>query len=213
MHQTLKSMAGLSFIKSDTRRRLLLLIKHRGSVSLDEAMKATGMSRTNMREHLGQLERDGLVRRSTNKASGRGRPSHQYGLSKEAARLFPSLEDNMFGQMLDYLQNRGDDELIAEFFEQYWNAREREVREAMKDGDPLEVLEELLREQGFMPEIEQGEDGLVIRECNCPFPEAVRRTRLPCKLEARFFERVLDKRTTRVSHIPDGSPACTYELS
>lgn len=76
----------------------------------------------------------------------------------------------------------------------------------------LAVLMEILREQGFMPELRRGEQGLCIRECSCPFPEIVKRSRLPCRLEARFFERVFDEEIDRVTYIPDGFPACTYEF-
>jgi predicted ArsR family transcriptional regulator len=74
----------------------------------------------------------------------------------------------------------------------------------------LHVLKELLDEQGFMPEIERTDDRTVVRECNCPFPEAVKNTRLPCHLEAQFYETIFDTPLERVSYIPDGNPSCTY---
>lgn len=113
---------------------------------------------------------------------------------------------------------KGDDALIQGFFEHYWDERLRDVHhrfdlaQPADDGERLAVLTEMLREQGFMPEVRLSEEGLVIRECNCPFPEAVKRTRLPCRLEARFFEQVFDERISRVTYIPDGFPACTYEF-
>ena len=210
-------MADLSFFPSDTKRDLLMLMKQQGTISLDDAEEATGLTRTTLREHLGQLERDGLVERST-KRQGRGRPSLRYDLTAEGERLFPSRDNVLLGRLLEFLQLEGKEKLIQTFFEQFWADRLQDVQyrfSKLAPGDQeqrLEVLEQLLREQGFMPEIRQDEEGLVIRECNCPFPEAVKRTRLPCQLEAAFFEQLFDGRIGRVSYIPDGSPACTYEF-
>ncbi|MEP0546935.1 MAG: transcriptional regulator [Rhodothermales bacterium] len=206
-----------SLLPSGTKGDLLLLMKRQGPISLDDAEAATGLTRPTLRQHLGGLERDRLVERSTQRQP-RGRPSLRYALTPQAEALFPSRDGVLLGRLLDFLQERDDDALIEGFFEHYWDERLRDVQHRLSqvpegDGDErLSVLVELLREQGFMPEVRSDEGGLVIRECNCPFPEAVKRTRLPCRLEARFFERVFDDRISRVTYIPDGFPACTYEF-
>lgn len=210
-------MENMTFVSSDTKRALLLLTKQQGIISLDDAETATGLTRTTLREHLGQLERDGLVKRSIIR-QGRGRPSLRYTLTADGEQLFPSRDDALLGTLLAFLQQKGRDDLIQEFFEQFWAERLRDIEyqlDARPLGDQkgrLEVLEQVLREQGFMPEIHHNENGLVIRECNCPFPEAVKHTRLPCQLEAKFFEQIFNRRIGRVTYIPDGSPACTYEF-
>jgi predicted ArsR family transcriptional regulator len=210
-------MPGLAFFPSDTKRDLLKLMKQQGTISLDDAEAATGLTRTTLREHLGQLERDGLVARSA-KRQGRGRPSLRYNLTTDGEGLFPSRDNVLLGHLLAFLKQQGQEELIKAFFEQFWAVRLRDVEYRLSALDPgnqqgrLEVLEHLLREQGFMPEIRQDEAGIVIRECNCPFPEAVKHTRLPCRLEAQFFEHIFGKHIARVAYIPDGSPACTYEF-
>ncbi len=204
-------------LPAGTKGELLLLMKHSGLVSLADAEAATGLTRPTLHHHLGGLERDGLAERTTQR-QGRGRPSLRYGLTPLAEALFPSRDDDLLGRLLDFLQQQGDDDTIRAFFEQYWEERFRDVQRGLSrvpagdDAARLRVLGEILREQGFMPEIQRGPGGLVIRECNCPFPEAVKRTRLPCQLEARFFERLFDDRIGRVSYIPDGAPACTYEF-
>ena len=202
-------------LPTGTKGDLLLLMKRRGAISLDDAEAATGLARATLRQHLGQLERDRFVVRSTQKQR-RGRPSLRYALTPEAEALFPARDGVLLGRLLAYLQERGDGALVEDFFVHFWDERLRDARHRLSlvpAGDAegrLAALVELLREQGFMPEVRRGEDGLVIRECNCPFPEAVRRTRLPCRLEARFFEALFDDRVSRVTYIPDGFPACTY---
>lgn len=212
------SMAGIDLIPSETRRTLLQLMKRRGEISLDDAMEATDLARTTLREHLNQLERDGLVHRRTEK-QGRGRPRLRYRLSDGAEPLFPHRDGLLLRHLLRYLKDRGEESLIEGFFESFWAARTREVEHRLRqvgaEGDmarKLEVLEEVLREEGFMPEIERDGERLVVRECNCPFSEAVKQTRLPCRLEAAFYEAVFDAQIERVSYIPEGRSACSYEF-
>ena len=64
-----------------------------------------------------------------------------------------------------------------------------------------------------MAKIERSAEGITIRECNCSFPESVKRTRIPCRLEAAFYEALFGAEVERSTYMPDGYSACTYELS
>ena len=208
-------MPGISLISSQSRRDLLTLIKRRESISLDQAEEATDLARTTIREHLGQLERDGYVERHTVK-QGRGRPSLRFELTRDGEALFPTQAHEMLEKLIAFVQESGHEELLEQFFSRYWEERLREARfrmNSLAEGDleaRLATLRDILDDQGFMPELELSDEEITVRECNCPFPEAVKNTRLPCELEARFYEQLLDAKLKRVSYIPEGNPACTY---
>ncbi len=210
-------MTPPAVFSSETKRDLLLLIKRKGSISLDDAVTETGLARATLREHFAHLERDGLVRRYSQK-QGRGRPSLRYELTENGQALYPSRDGVLLRELLSFLTAEGRSDLVERFFESFWKMRLEDARHRLRGIDAqdrhrrLEVLAEMLREQGFMPELHADEDGLSIRECNCPFPEAVKKTRLPCRLEGEFFESLFDREATRVTYIPDGEPACTYEF-
>ncbi len=208
-------MPGISLISSQSRRDLLTLIKRQESISLDQAEEATDLARTTIREHLGQLERDGYVERHTVK-QGRGRPSLRFELTRDGEALFPTQAHEMLDKLIAFVQKSGHEELLEQFFSRYWDERLREARfrmDALADEDldgRLEMLREMLDDQGFMPELERTDTEITVRECNCPFPEAVKNTRLPCELEARFYEQLFNTKLKRVTYIPEGKPACTY---
>lgn len=210
-------MPALDLLSSDTRRQLLQLVKRKGSLSLDDAMDALGMARTTVREHLLRLERNGLVERSTER-SGRGRPSLRYAMTPKGNVLFPSRDGELMNRLLAFLHEQGAEDLVHAFFETYWRERTERVKqrlEAVSEDDldgRLELLAEILDEEGFMPQIDRSEGTVTIRECNCPFPESVKQTRIPCRLEAAFYEAVLGAAVERSAYIPDGHAACTYEL-
>jgi predicted ArsR family transcriptional regulator len=209
--------SALDLVSSDTRRELLQIIKRRGSLSVTEAMEALGMARTTVREHLLQLKEKGLLLR-TEEREGRGRPSHRYEMTRKAKVLFPSRDGELMGRLVEYLQEHGERDLVETFFEDYWESRTEAVKQKLRElasddlDDKVETLRTILEEEGFMPKITRDDNQVTIRECNCPFPESVKETRIPCRLEEEFYEEIFETDLDRVSYIPEGNPACTYEV-
>lgn len=207
----------LDWIASPLRRRLLLHIKNRGSLSLDDAMDVLDRARSTVRDHLVALEERGLVRADAEPTEGRGRPRHRYRLTSSAHALFPSRDGELMRELIGFLDDQGASDLVEAFFERFWRERTERVTARLQSADDVDerlaVIESVLREEGFMPEVDASEDAVVIRECNCPFPESVKQTRLPCRLERAFFETLLQRPATRTSYLPDGHDACTYTFA
>lgn len=206
-------------LKSDhSLIRLLELFKQQGTLTLNKASGMTGLSRTTLREHFNNLEHDGYIK-YTLKREGRGRPEQIYELTEKGHRFFPSLEGPLLQSFLRYLKQGEREELISDFFTEFWDKRMHEAEIKIREigtsslEEKLDVLKVILDEQGFMPEIQITEDRrLIVRECNCPLRDAVKETRLPCKLEAEFMQKILDVELERVTYIPDGNRACTYVM-
>lgn len=208
----------MMFKGSDSQRQLLDLIKKRGSLTLNEAVEITELAKTTLREHFTVLEKDGYLK-STRRREGRGRPKLVYSLTEDGHKLFPSSDDKILRELLHFLKFTGHESLISDFFTHYWDIRYEEIRhriamsEDQSTGNQIKILESILEEQGFMPEVEIVDNEVKIQECNCPFSETIKETRLPCKLEALFFEKILQADLKRVSHIASGNTSCVYELA
>lgn len=206
-------------IYTGPKKDLLDLIKQKGTVSMDEAVTHTDLAKTTLREHFLQLERDGYIRREYIR-SGPGRPSLQYQITPKGNRLFPSSESDLIREMLKFLKKQGDEQTIEQFFESFWEKRLKIARNRMDEASENDLksrlgkLKEFLEEEGFMPEVDSdSNDGTItIKECNCPFSEVVKETRLPCKLEAMFYRKLFNKNVERTSYIADGDFSCTYEI-
>ena len=209
--------SALDLVSSDTRRELLQIMKRKGSLSVDEAMEALGMARTTVRDHLLQLKEKGLLDRTAER-KGRGRPSHRYEMTRRAKVLFPSRDGELMGRLVRFLKEQGAEALVQTFFETYWNDRTEAVKRKLQRvasddiDDTVETLREILEEEGFMPKITRKENQVTIRECNCPFPESVKHTKIPCRLERQFYETLFEVEVDRVTYIPEGNAACSYEL-
>ncbi|MEX2457096.1 MAG: hypothetical protein WD381_07260, partial [Balneolaceae bacterium] len=200
-----------------SKKDLLDLIKLNGTLSMDEAVSSTDLAKTTLREHFIQLEKDGCIRREYIR-SGPGRPSLQYQISPKGQRLFPSSESELIRELLKYLKERGEEKTIELFFESFWEERLKKARNRMDEASEKDMKSRLgklmgfLEEEGFMPEYETDEASgtVTIKECNCPFSEVVKETRLPCKLEAMFYRKLFNENVERTNYIAEGDFACTY---
>jgi predicted ArsR family transcriptional regulator len=203
-----------------SKKEIVDLIKHQGTLSIDEAVEEIELAKTTLREHFLQLERDGYVEREYIR-SGPGRPSLQYQLTSKGNSLFPSSESTLMREMIKFLKSNDDEETIEEFFKAFWEERLEEAQERIADApaDNIEsrirVLMEMLEEEGFMPEFDLDEEAekLTVKECNCPFSEVVKETRLPCKLEEMFYKKLFNENAERTSYIAEGDYSCTYGIS
>lgn len=202
-----------------SKKELLDLIKRKGTISIDEAVEHTELAKTTLREHFLQLERDGYIQRDYVR-SGPGRPSLQYQMTQKGNSLFPSYESALIRELLKYLKSKGDEETIEEFFSAFWEERIEKANRRMSKSSPsdlesqVEALTHMLEEEGFMPEFDLDEENetLTIKECNCPFSEVVKETRLPCKLEAMFYKKLFNEKAERITHIAEGDYSCTYNI-
>jgi predicted ArsR family transcriptional regulator len=203
-----------------SKKELLNLIKRQGTLSVDEAVEQTGLAKTTLREHFMQLERDGYIQREYVRC-GPGRPSLQYQLTPEGHNLFPSSEAELIRELINYLKKQDDEETLEDFFQAFWEERLDKAKNQLdqipeKDmKSRVKALTHMLEEEGFMPELNLNEDHetLTVKECNCPFTEIVKETRLPCKLEAMFYQKLFGDQTSRTTFIAEGDHACTYEIT
>jgi len=202
-----------------SKKDIIDLIKRRGTLSIDGAVEEIDLAKTTLREHFLQLERDGYVERDYVR-SGPGRPSLQYQLTSKGNSLFPSSESKLIRNIINYLKSKGNKQLVEDFFEDFWDQRLEEAQDRIEESSAndmeskVKVLMQMLEEEGFMPEFDLDEESemLTVKECNCPFSEVVKETRLPCKLEEMFYKKLFNENAERTTYIADGDYSCTYDI-
>lgn len=206
-------------ILAKTKSEVIELLKQKGALSVDEVSQVLGISKTNSRQHLLSLQKQDLVKSHFRNQGGQGRPQLVFSLHEESAsKLFPSAEPKLLRGLLEHLMESGQQGLVKEFFEQFWEQRLVEFnlrlkREGKEDyATRLKVLRSLLEDEGFMPKTVRKASGDVLKECNCPFRETVKVTGLPCGLELKFIQTALGSKVSRLSYIPAGEPTCDYEV-
>ncbi|HBQ59053.1 MAG TPA: transcriptional regulator [Balneolaceae bacterium] len=199
------------------KKDLLDLVKHHGQLTLDETVEKMDLAKTTVREHFTQLEEDGYIERSYER-SGRGRPSLRFRLTKKGNGLYPSYEPEMMREFIRYLQTEGEHKVLEDFFKKFWDRRYVKLKLMMEEAEvkseeeKARITRQMLDEEGFMAEYEHdpGSGKLMMKECNCPFREIIKVTKLPCKLEEEFYQKVFGKDIERTTYIAEGDFACTY---
>ena len=83
-----------------TKQQLLMLLKRTGSVTVEEAAGALCVASMTARQHLVNLERDGLVSSEPVRRSN-GRPHYLYSLTPKGEEMFPRRYDLLAQVLLD----------------------------------------------------------------------------------------------------------------
>jgi DeoR family suf operon transcriptional repressor len=201
----------------ETRRAMLNTLKRRGELGSDELALETGITASGARQHLGSLERDGLIERRDIR-EGVGRPRSVYRLTRAADALYPRTYHDLTNELLEYV---GDDdpELLERLFAR---RRERRLNNARTRLEGLKSLEDRVREltrildeDGYVAEVTPLEDssGYRITEHNCAILGVAMKYGQACGSELEFIRAALpDTEIQRVQHIVSGAFACTYEV-
>lgn len=193
---------------------ILDFLKRRGSGTVSTLADELDLNVETVRDHLKTLEGMGLVERRGSLRSGPGRPEILYALTDRAEPLFPQREGELLRDLASFLDETGNDALLEAFFRRYIESRRGEAMARLDGLEGRERLAEVARfltDEGFMAEIEETEDGPRLRLCHCPMRELVEVSKVPCRMEIGFVRELMGEELARVSYIPSGDAACSYE--
>jgi predicted ArsR family transcriptional regulator len=204
-----------------TKQQLLVLLKRTGSVTVEEAAGALSIASMTARQHLINLERDGLVVTQRVRRAN-GRPHYLYLLTAKGEEMFPRRYDLLARIFLDEVGALTPDQIeglsatekrslliqrsadtLAERFRFNVDGRSLESRVA-------EVTNVLHLIGGFAEWIHV-EDGYEIRDYNCVFATLVDESESCCDGHARLITQLL-KWPARHESVENGTVRCCRYL-
>src|SRR5260221_10512896 len=98
-----------------TRMEVLELLRRKGRCSAETIASDLGVTPNAVRQHLTNLERDGLVVNHPER-SGRGRPSLLFSLTERADSAFPKRYGQLATMVLQEVQEMGGPEALDDIF-------------------------------------------------------------------------------------------------
>src|SRR6266542_2060737 len=98
-----------------TRMEVLELLRRKGRSSAETIANDLGVTANAVRQHLTNLEREGLVV-SQPERSGRGRPSLLFALTERADSVFPKRYGQLASMVLQEVQEMGGPDALDEVF-------------------------------------------------------------------------------------------------
>ena len=196
-------------IADPVRLAIVRKLADRGSAPLGEIAELAGVHVNTVRNHLAELEANGVVEREPAAPDGPGRPQLRYRLG--AGWHLPSSDLHGLSELLAAFVLRLDPTVDAvRDFARHWGR----AQSGRLGGDPVGALPRLLERLGFDAEV--GEHEVRLRSCPCPLvspdhPELI------CRLVGAAIDGVADdsprrQRVGAAEHDP-ARRTCTIHLT
>jgi predicted ArsR family transcriptional regulator len=173
-----------------TKHQILVLLKRTGSATVEEAAGALSVASMTARQHLLNLERDGLVSSQRVRRSN-GRPHYLYTLTPKGDELFPRRYDLLARILLDEIGELQPDEIRGLRSEQKQTLLIHRAADRLAERFRFNVEGRTLEERveavtrvlvliGGFAEWRSYGDGYEIRDYNCVFATLVNETNDCC---------------------------------
>jgi len=201
------------FHDNPTRERILLLLKRRGTMSIDELSKELDITSMGIRQHLLSLERRALIDFVT-KRQGIGRPAFLYKLTEKANEIFPRNYCEFTVDMLKDIEKNNGPDKINEIFKWRKTRIMKETKDALSNKrtfqDKVYALRDLLESKGYFADLAPVNNHYVLKQFNCPIMKLASEYREACQYELQMYKELLGKEVTREECIAEGNLSCTY---
>jgi predicted ArsR family transcriptional regulator len=198
----------------NTRQKVLHTLLRNHRCTIIELAEVVEINPISVRHHISRLQAEGLVA-SEEERHGVGRPRQVYFLTEAGMEQFPTrylrltirlleqLKENLPPKMVDQLFSQ----MAADLVEEYTSTAKMQ---GLTIEQRLEMVHELLREEGFDLEWEKKQNQYFIREVNCPYLHVGQNHPEVCMIDQTLISTVLDLPAEKVKCILDGDNQCTY---
>lgn len=199
--------------ENPARERILLLLKKKGPLSIEELSEHMGITPMGIRQHLLSLERKGFVNYFSRR-HGVGRPAFLYRLTEKADDLFQKAYHNFtLNALRDIEKNEGRDKVDAIF---RWRKERilKERKDALSDKKTLRervyALGDILDSDGYLIDLYEDDNSFFLKQYNCPILKIASEFKEACKYELQIYRDLLRKDIIRPECISDRNSSCTY---
>jgi predicted ArsR family transcriptional regulator len=195
----------------DARRRIVDLLRVHGSLTVAELMQYMDVTRTAVVNHVGGLEREGLVMRSGVRP-GKRRPSTTFTLTESANELFPQGYDSLAIALLDEIK-RASPELAGRLtrrISQRWIDRDLPHIGSSSGRERLKRVVTILAKHGFMPKLHWSAHRFVLEQYNCPVKRAGAEHPEVCAMVARWIRALIGEPVQQVRCASADAGFCSY---
>lgn len=201
--------------ENPTREKIILLLKRKGPLSIEELSRELNITSMGIRQHLLSLEKRGLIGYVT-KRQGIGRPAFLYNLTNKAEELFPKAYDNFIINVFkDIERNEGHDK-IENIFKWRKNRLLKDIRESLSDKNTFHEkiigFKDLLSSKGYFVELSEDNNNYILKQFNCPIYKLAKEFRDACRYELQMYKELFGKDVTREECLADGNFSCTYSI-
>lgn len=198
-----------------TKVGIVHFLKRNSEATLEEIGKEFDISKVAALKHLGNLEKEELVRRRY-VPSGRGRPRCFFSLSEKGNNTFQKGFEDIVVDAMDYIDNIFGREYVGNILHLRAEKKLPEYREMLQKQpyrEKIKELSELRDHEGYMSEWKQLDEATFeIMEYNCPILALSQKYGEACRAENQLFSNVLEAEVDSTHRVVAGSRACRFVI-
>lgn len=197
---------------NSTRNKILQTLLKKPKSTINDLAEAVGINPISVRHHLTNLQMEGLVE-GQEERHGVGRPRLVYVLTNEGMERFPTrylrLTTRLISQMKESMPAPMVSQLFGQIAEDLVSEYAHDVK-GLSMEDRLDLVQDLLAQEGFTVEWEKKEDTYHIHEISCPYYQIGMKHPEVCTVDQTLISKMLALPVNKVQCILDGGAHCTY---
>jgi DeoR family transcriptional regulator, suf operon transcriptional repressor len=197
-----------------TRDRVLQTLLNQQRCTINELAEAVDINPISVRHHINKLQADGLVDTAEEK-HGVGRPRRFYFLTERGREHFPTRYLRLTLRLLEQLKETVPQPLVNKLFTQMAQdlaASYKMELEGLTLEERLDLVKDLLTNEGFTVDWEKQGDQIQIRESNCPYFRIGQNHPEVCSVDQTLISTVLSVPAEKIQCMLYGDTYCTYIL-
>ena len=200
------------------QRRIVDHLKRSSPCTTADLASALDISGAAVRPQLAELEDRGLVEQHQLPVSGRGRPPSAWSLTSLAIELFPDRHGDLTVELLNAVRvavgEDGLDAVLAERDRAHLATLSEAMGERTDLRDRVDVLAKYRARQGYMAEVVDDGEALLLIEHHCPVCAAAESCEGLCRNELDLFRDALGPAADveRIQHLLSDDDRCVYRI-
>ncbi len=202
-----------------SRRAIIDSLKAEGPQDAARLAERHGISAMAVRQHLYDLEAEGLVTHEAEArppGSARGRPAKLWSLTPAADRFFPDGHAELTVGLIDSMKQafgaKGLEKLLTVRAREQVAAYKAAIGQRKTLAARLRALAAIRSDEGYMAEVQKTAGGYLLIENHCPVCSAAAACTSLCNKELEVFQETLGDSVAvkRSDHILAGARRCAY---
>jgi DeoR family suf operon transcriptional repressor len=195
-----------------TKDKILQTLLRQPKITINKLAEAVGINPISVRHHLTNLQMEGLIS-ADEERHGVGRPRLVYSLTEDGMEKFPTKYFRLTTRILDQMKETMPGPVVAKLFNQIGEDLASEYSsqiQGLSMEERLELVKELLAQEGFTVEWEKKGSEYQIHEISCPYYQIGVAHPEVCTVDQTLISKMLALPANKVECILDGGTHCTY---
>jgi predicted ArsR family transcriptional regulator len=198
----------------NTREKVLRTLLAQPRITINDLAVNVGINPISVRHHISSLQAEGLVE-SEEERHGVGRPRRVYFLTEAGVEKFPTRYVRLTARLLTQLKETMPKHMVGALFTQMAQGLASDYAnnpalKKMSMEERLNLMQELLRQEGFIIDWERSGNEYHIKETSCPYYHIGQDHPEVCSVDQILISSMLAVPAAKTRCILNGDSFCTY---